>query len=73
MARYLLYVALHEEGDSQAEFETVDECVEAAGELIRKTFGSGRQLVTFSIGDITDYGDQELVVVADSEGDDVDG
>lgn len=51
--RYLLYVALHEEGDSSAEFDTIDEVVEAVSELTRKTFESERLMITFSVGDIS--------------------
>lgn len=53
MARYLLYVALHGEGDSSAEFDELDEVVEAVSELTRKTFEEGRNMVTFSVGDIS--------------------
>lgn len=52
--RYLLYVALEEGNGSTQEMDSVDECVEVASELIRKTFGSGRRLVTFSIGDMAE-------------------
>lgn len=52
MARYLLYVALeHGEGASE-EFDTLDEVVEGVTELTRRTFESGRRLVTFSVGDM---------------------
>lgn len=53
MARYLLYVALHGEGESSAEFDTIDEVADAVSELTRKTFESGRNMVTFSVGDIS--------------------
>lgn len=50
--KYLLYVAL-EQGDGQSDdFDTLDEVVEAVSELTRKTFESGRRLVTFSVGDM---------------------
>lgn len=54
MGRYLLYVALEDGGGSSEEMDNVDEIVEVASELIRKTFGSGRRLVTFSIGDMAE-------------------
>lgn len=61
MARYLLYVALMEEGESSAEFDELDEVVEAVTELTRKTFESGRRMVTFSVGDMSDTIKEEEV------------
>lgn len=54
MGKYLLYVALHGAGDSSAEFDTVDEVVDAVATLTRNTFEEGHPMVTFSVGDISE-------------------
>jgi hypothetical protein len=50
--KYLLYIALEEGEGASSDFDTLDEVVEAVGELTRNTFESGRRLVTFSVGDM---------------------
>lgn len=50
--KYLLYVALEQGEGSSADFDTLDEVVDAVSELTRNTFESGRRLVTFSVGDM---------------------
>lgn len=60
MPRYLLYVALHDGDGTSAEFDDLDEVVDAVTELTRKTFESGRNLVTFSVGDMSETVKEEV-------------
>lgn len=65
MNHYLLYAALHGAGNSSAEFDTVEEVVEAVSTLVRNTFEEGHQMVTFSVGDISETVREEELTASD--------
>jgi hypothetical protein len=66
MAKYLFYVKLSGGGEAFSDADSIDEAVEMAGELIRNTFGSGYNLVTFSVGDVSDWSSEEVTTALKS-------